>query len=190
MELSEEQEIIEKAKEDPAAFGRIFDEYYLPIFRYAAHRTGNPEAGRDIAAETFYKALNKIRTYRFRGFSISAWLYRIAGNEVNYYFRKKKYEPSLYEDAAGGGFIPDRESLDNMEKELLRAQEEIEKNRNYAAVREAMSSLPEKYQEVLTLRFLEDRKISEISAILGKREGTIKSLISRGIGRIKSIIKP
>jgi DNA-directed RNA polymerase specialized sigma24 family protein len=38
---------------------------------------------------------------------------------------------------------------------------------------------------VLTLRFLEDKKITEICEILGKNEGTVKSLISRGTDRLR-----
>ncbi len=45
--------------------------------------------------------------------------------------------------------------------------------------------LPQKYQEVLVLRFFEKKKIKEIAKILGKREGTVKSLIHRGLERIR-----
>jgi RNA polymerase sigma-70 factor (ECF subfamily) len=72
-----------------------------------------------------------------------------------------------------------------MENELILAQDEVDNNKKYMEVKEALKTLPDKYQEVLVLRFLEEKKISEIASILGKNEGTIKSLISRGVDRLK-----
>jgi RNA polymerase sigma-70 factor (ECF subfamily) len=72
-----------------------------------------------------------------------------------------------------------------MEKELLEAQEKIDNSAAYIRAKEALKTLSEKYREVLTLRFLEDKKIMEICEILGKNEGTVKSLISRGTARLK-----
>jgi RNA polymerase sigma-70 factor (ECF subfamily) len=185
MDRELEQQIIEKSRKDPQAFGEIFDAYYPAIFRYAMYRTGNAEAAGDIAAETFFKALNKLHTYRRTAAPFSSWLYRIANNEASYYFRKKKYEPGSYDASIEeGGFLEPAARVD-IEREFMEAQEQADKNRDFLAIKEAVYTMSEKYQEVIVLRFLEDRKISEISEILGKSEGTVKSLLSRGMDRLR-----
>ena len=46
-----------------------------------------------------------------------------------------------------------------------------------------------KYQEVLALRYFEQKPVTEICEILSKKEGTVKSLISRGLDKIRTLIK-
>ena len=149
------------------------------------HRTGNAAAAADIAAETFFKALNKLSTYRVTAAPFSSWLYRIANNESSYYFRKKKYEPASYDAAREDGGFPEPASREDVEKEFMEAQQAADNNRDYREIRAMIEKMPLKYQEVITLRFMEDRKITEIAEILGKSEGTVKSLISRGLARLR-----
>ncbi|HRU39900.1 MAG TPA: RNA polymerase sigma factor [Candidatus Goldiibacteriota bacterium] len=190
MDRTEEQAVIERARKDPKAFEPIFDKYYSAIFRYAMHRTGNAAVAGDIAAETFFKALNKLHTYRVTAAPFSSWLYRIASNEASYYFRRRKYEPASYDAAIEEGGLPEPVSRADVEKEYMEAQEAADRNRDFLKAKELISKLPLLYQEVLVLRFLEDKKICEIAEILGKREGTIKSLISRGVEKLRKGFKP
>lgn len=182
-----DKEIVEKAKTNPDFFGEIFDKYYEPIFRYILHRTGNIEISKDITAETFYKALNKLYTYHPTKVPFSAWLYRIASNEINFFFRKKKYEPVSLDESMRENNLQIHSSVD-IENEIIQAQEMVDNNKRYQTAKEILYKLPEKYQQVLVLRFFEDLKISEISKILGKSEGTVKSLIARGIKKTRRIL--
>jgi len=185
MEKEAEKQAVEEAKKNPAAFGAIFEAYYPAILRYALHRTGNAAVADDVTSEVFFKALNKLSTFKWAGVPFSAWLYRIAGNEIIDYFRKHSRAPYSYDDPGTGGDLPDKNAGNDMENELIKAQDEIDNNTNFLKVKEALKTLPVKYQEVLVLRFLEENKISEIAQVLDKSEGTIKSLISRGIARLK-----
>jgi RNA polymerase sigma-70 factor (ECF subfamily) len=185
MDRDTEKKLVEESKRDPKAFGKIFEEYYTAIHRYALHRTGNAAAADDVTGETFFKALNKLSGFRWAGVPFSAWLYRIAGNEVINYFRKGAHEPAPYDINANDGSVREPASTQDIEKELLEAQEKIDNSTLYIRAKEALKTLPVKYQEVLVLRFLEDRKITQICEILGKNEGTVKSLISRGVARLK-----
>lgn len=185
MEKEAEKKAVEEAKKNPAAFGVIFEAYYPAILRYALHRTGNAAVADDVTSEVFFKALNKINSFRWAGVPFSAWLYRIAGNEIIDYYRKHSREPYSYDDPDTGHEVPDKSPACDIENELIKAQDEIDSNKKYLEVKEALKTLSVKYQEVLVLRFLEEKKISEIAQVLGKSEGTIKSLISRGTDRLK-----
>jgi RNA polymerase sigma-70 factor (ECF subfamily) len=185
-----EKEMVENARLDPEAFGAIFDLYHTKILRYAVYRTGNAEAARDITSETFFKALNKLWQFKWTGASFSAWLYRIASNEINMYFRSKKYEPASLDEMMEK--IPSYEapSANDLEKELEEAQAAIDNNSLFLSVHAELIKLPALYQEVLSMRFFDSMKISEISRTLGKKEGTVKSLISRGISMLKKSMQP
>jgi RNA polymerase sigma-70 factor (ECF subfamily) len=189
MNLSEEKEIIRRAKDDPEAFGAIFDEYHDAIFGYVLRRVGNVYASREITSETFFRALDRLWQFRWRNISISSWLYRIATNEINQHFRREKrapyslnflFEEKGFEPVGNPGLL---EEFIEQERELARAEE-------WQRVRGFIEKLPEKYQEVVTLRYFENKTISEIAGILDKKEGTVKSLLSRAVVKLKSERNP
>ncbi|MBI1768911.1 MAG: RNA polymerase sigma factor [Bacteroidetes bacterium] len=180
MLLEEEKELLEKIRADKNQFGILFDHYYQPIFGYAFRRVADYDLARDISAETFLKAFLKIKTFEWKGIPLSSWLYRIATNEVNQYFRKQKYRPEKL------GSIVKGESyfffIDNGREEL---EEELIKHGEFLEIQLNLKKLDTKYQEVIALRYFEGRDNKQIADILEKPEGTIKSLLSRGIEKLK-----
>jgi RNA polymerase sigma-70 factor (ECF subfamily) len=185
LSLENEKEIINRAKQDPQAFAELFDFYFDKIFHYILYRTGNAETARDIASEVFFKAHKNIKNFRFMGYPFSAWLYRMAGNEVISYFRHKKFEPSSLEAYLDDNKIDGPASRQDMQQEIIKAQELADSNGAYCAVKQAMLKLDPLYQEVIVLKFLQEKSIKEICEILGKKEGTVKSLISRALDMIR-----
>ena len=184
MDLSEEKELVRQAQKAPDAFAKLYDQYYLKIFGYVLRRTANLEAAQDITSETFFKALKKLWQFRWHNISFSAWLYKIATNEINQYFRHAKYRKSAsLEELQERGFEPI--SLHDPESELIEAQEKLKQHQDFLEIQEKIVRLPPKYQEVVTLRFFEQKQIKEIAEILGKREGTIKSLLHRAVGKLR-----
>ena len=95
MTLADEEAVLERAKHDPQQFGPVFDAYYPKIFGYAMRRTGLYDVARDIAAETFLKAVLALPGFHWKNIPASAWLFRIATNEVNQYFRRQKTENTV-----------------------------------------------------------------------------------------------
>ncbi|HDT15590.1 MAG TPA: RNA polymerase sigma factor [Firmicutes bacterium] len=184
MDIRTEQLIIKQSLNDSEAFGKIFEAYYPAIFRYALHRTGDSHAAADIASETFMKAYRNIHKYKYKGYSISAWLYKIAGNEANLWFRRNKKEKTLG-SADERADIKDESPLSDPSYEMREAAREIEKNEEFKEVLKVLSLMDEKYREVIVLRFWEDMKIDEICRVTGKKPGTVKSLLSRGLGILR-----
>jgi len=183
MNLDEEKRLLEKIKENPEYFGKIFDTYYKPIFNYIIHRVADYDISRDIAADTFLKAYLKMNTLTWKGVSILTWIYRIATNEINYYYRKNKTS-NLSLDLLGSQASQLFEFDDGQsEKQLI--ENELKLNEDFARVQRSLKKLNIKYQEVLSLRYFEKKSLKEISEILDKKEGTIKSLLSRGLEKLK-----
>jgi RNA polymerase sigma-70 factor, ECF subfamily len=176
-----------EAARDSEVFGKLFEEHYNSILRYCIYHTAQVETARDIAAETFYKALKNFRKYRFKGVPFSAWLYRIARNEIIDFFRSKKNSHSSLSEAMEHEVLFAFQSHHGLQEEVELLQRKLEENQAYQQIRRKMDKMPVHYRDVLVLRFVEEKKISEICEILGKKEGTVKSLISRGMATLREV---
>lgn len=183
--LEEGRLLVEQARTDAHAFGRIFDRHYDEIFKYILHRTANTELARDLTADTFFKAMNKLWTFRWQNVPFSAWLYRIASNEVNAHFRKHKNVIR----------VPLEEIMENpgseyreLKEELKTAQNEIDNNHLFLELHQAVTRLKPRYQEAVTLRFFEGKSVKDVAVILNKSEGTVKSLLHRALKQLQDIL--
>jgi RNA polymerase sigma factor (sigma-70 family) len=75
------------------------------------------------------------------------------------------------------------------EAEVEEAEEKLSKRQAFLAVHDKISKLPLKYQEVLSLRFFEEKKVEEISAILGKNKGAVNNLLYRGLAKLQTMLQ-
>jgi RNA polymerase sigma-70 factor (ECF subfamily) len=187
MSPKQEAELIEQCRLDPAAFGQVFDCWYKPVFGYIMRRTADYDLSKDIAAETFLKAFLKINGFKWRGISLSAWLYRIATNELNQYYRSNKYKPQSLQQLLEN---PQMEKLlhQEMDNEREIMEKELKAYNDYNLIRANLLKLDIKYQEVISLRYFEQKTNLEISLILDKNEGTVKSLLSRGLEKLRNML--
>ncbi len=179
--------MLKGVENDPQKFGEIYEAFHNKIFGYVFRRTTNYEAAKDITAETFLKAYVNIGKFKWRNVSVLYWLYKIATNELNKYFNSHKYTPqSLCRIQEEYGI--DITDHSNAETESIRLQEELEKHQEFMRINDCIKKLDLKYQDVIALRFFEQKSIKEIAIILNKKEGTVKSLLSRGIEKLKENI--
>jgi RNA polymerase sigma factor (sigma-70 family) len=187
MNPEQEKELIQQCRTTPAAFGQVFDLWYKPVFGYIMRRTAEYDLSKDIAAETFLKAFLKINTFKYRGISLSAWLFRIATNELNQYYRSSRYKPQSLQQLLEN---PQMEKLlhqqDDDEREVI--EKELQAFNDYNLIRANLLKLDVKYQEVIALRYFEQKTNGEISDILDKNEGTVKSLLSRGLEKLRNML--
>lgn len=184
MDLEQEKALVQKAQEDIKAFGELYDEYYARIFNYVLRRTASLESAQDITSEVFFKALKNIKRFRWRGISLSSWLYRIATHETANYFRNNKRVQHDTEAA----FNTTNMANPSAEAEIIEAEAELKRNEEFLVLHANISRLSVKYQEVLTLRFFENKPLKEIGKILDKREGTIKSLLHRALKQLRKLM--
>lgn len=162
-----EEELIERAKRDAAAFGELYDRYVDRIYNYIFHRTGNRHDAEDLTAHTFYKALTNISGYTDRGVPFSAWLYRIAHNAVaNWHRDQSRRQVVALDDGMPSGHktAPDQVTAQHEEQRLLK---------------EAIRCLHPDRQQLLILKFSEGMSNADIGKLMGRTEGAIKSLYHR-----------
>ena len=183
-----EEQLLIRIKKNPKEFGVLFDLYYKRILGYALRRTLSYDLSKDITAETFLKAFLKIKGFRWKGISISSWLYKIATNEINYYYRKQKYSPASLDELLDNNEF-DLINKEGLEEERDKIEQELKSHYDFIVVQKKLEKLPPKYQEVIALKYFEEKSIKEISEILEKKEGTIKSLISRGLQKLRESLQ-
>lgn len=177
-----ELELLNKIKTDPAYFSEIFKLYYTSIFGYILRRTGNFDDTADITADTFFKAFTHIKNFSYKGISIKVWLYRIATNETNQFYRRKQKRISLFNKID----FENKEQFRNyLHQDRDQLEAELKRHHQFLTVLNALKTLPIKYQEVIALRYFEGKDNKEIVEILNINEGTLKSLLSRGLQKLR-----
>jgi len=182
-DLDNERKLVENAKNDPESFGILYERNYDQIFAYVLRRTADVLIAQDITSETFLKALKGLNSFKWQNVPFSAWLYRIALNEISMWLRKGSYKSSSLDGLKEKGYEPFSEQ--DLEEELINSQQQVERNEQYLAVHKKLEIIPEKYREVISLRFFADKQVNEIAQILSKPEGTVKSLLHRGLEKLK-----
>ncbi len=184
MDLKQEEELVHRARNDPQAFGELYKEYHDSIFGYILKRTANVVTAQDITSEVFLKALENIKHFHWRDIPFSAWLYQIAGHEITNGHRENKRRQLLLEELKHST----SELKTSLETETSEAEDQFKKYGDFLSIHTYISNLPAKYQEVIVLRFFEKKQAKDIRVILGKKEGTIRSLLHRGLEKLREIM--
>jgi RNA polymerase sigma factor (sigma-70 family) len=185
MELEQEKELVARAKKDPSAFRPLYDEYYRRVFGYILVRTASVADTEDITSEVFLKALKNIRRFEWRGMPFASWLYRIAGNEIANKFRSDGHRRLLkkeLETLTGRQYEFDAD-------ELAAQEQKLERMEDLKLVGASLKKLPLVYQEVIALRYFEKKSVEETARIMGRRQGTVKSLLHRGLLRLRKSLE-
>ena len=177
-----ESELLNKIKSNRAVFSELFKLYYKSIFGYVLRRTGDFDDTADITSETFFKALKNIHNFTYTGISVKVWLYRIATNEVNLFYRQKKRYNSIIERLKP----EDKELFSKyLHEDRKEYENELQKNDQFLMVLKELKLLPVRYQEVISLKYFEGKDNKEIADIMNIKEGTLKSLLSRGLEKLR-----
>ncbi|MEQ9425570.1 MAG: sigma-70 family RNA polymerase sigma factor [Cyclobacteriaceae bacterium] len=177
LKISEEYEIIEQAKEDLKYFKPIYEHYYPDIFRFIFKRMQNENLTADITSEVFLKATVNLKKYEFRKVPFSAWLYRIAINEVNQYYRKHKKIQTCTVDE---GQVT--ELIDDLKTDKIDLEKEIEK------LEVAMAKLSTVDRQLIELRFFEQKSFKEIGWILNLKPTNSKIKTYRVLKKLRGLM--
>ncbi len=173
--MQEEWLEVQAAQRDPARFRPLYNRYYEPIFRFIFRRTNQEELTADICSQVFLKALQRINSYSYKGVPFSAWLYRIASNEVAQHYRatQKNRVVSMEESS----FTDMIDELDEQDTEGMRQQ-----------LLATLDTLKQGDLQLIELRFFEQRSFREVAEITGITENNAKVRTYRILERMKKKI--
>ncbi len=171
-QLEAERLEIHAAQRDPRRFGVLYERYYEQIFLFTFKRMRDEEQAADVCSQVFLKAIGNIRRYQFKGVPFSSWLYRIALNEINQFFRDSKAQRHVSVESSG----------------LHLLMEEVEEGRDESQVQQLLGILdglnPDDLQ-MIELRYFEKMPFKEIADIYNITENNAKVRLYRILGKMK-----
>ena len=148
------------------------DRHYTEMYRYAFSMLRDERAAEDAVQDAFERALAALGRYhegRLRAMRLRPWLYRITLNVTRNRLRRRREVPfEKVFDLVGAGSNENREGVMD--------------------VLAALEKLPERQRVAVTLRYLQDLPYAEISGVTGWPEGTVKTLVRRGLERLRGLM--
>ncbi|MEE8413081.1 MAG: ECF subfamily RNA polymerase sigma factor, BldN family [Dehalococcoidales bacterium] len=178
--MQEEASLVQRAQQhDQQAFTELYEAYFDKIYRYIVLKIGDRTEAEDMTQQVFLKALQSISSFKWKGVPFSAWLYRIAHNQVVDYFRKKTKRPSTPLD--------DSLNISDGKKES-NPQSMVEHSFSIEQVVSATQRLTEAQHEVISLRFTSELSIAEVARIMGKSQGAVKALQHSAIAALRKTL--
>ncbi|MFA6608627.1 MAG: RNA polymerase sigma factor [Candidatus Paceibacterota bacterium] len=167
-----DEELAKLSVSDTVYFGELISRYDKILLRYVIRRShATKEDAEDVVQNSFIKMYRNINdfdtTLRF-----SSWAYRITHNELIDWYRKQKSRPQLILSDKDEDVFASIAGDMNIEKEAMA-------NETKKEIEDIIKTIDPKYQEVIYLRFFEDKSYEEIADILQIPPGTVAIRLSR-----------
>lgn len=179
-----DKQLVQLSLKDQDCFYYLMKRYEIKLLRYIKRLTTvSQEEAEDIIQEVFIKVYRNLNGFN-RKLKFSSWIYRIAHNEIINQYRKTKLRLAMIPLN-----IEDEANLIGSINDTIEINGAYENLENAEKVRQALAELPDKYREILVLRYLEDKSYDEISDILRKPPGTVATQINRAKASFKKIAR-
>jgi RNA polymerase sigma-70 factor (ECF subfamily) len=157
---------------DPLAPKALAQRHYVELYRYALSVLREERAAEDAVQDAFERAFAALGRYpeeRLRAMRLRPWMYRITLNVARNRLRERREVP--VEEISSAGVALSDEGRESVMDVLA-----------------ALGRLPERQRVAVTLRYLQDLPYAEISGVTGWPEGTAKTLVRRGVARLRKIM--
>jgi len=168
--LENEAELVERARNDNSAFDVLYEHYLPRIYAYIVKRVGQRETAEDIVSITFMKVFCNLNKYTKKECSFSAWIYKIATNNLIDFYRKngrkKEFGMDEMPDKPDGRELPD----DYAEKMLDRK-----------LVQRVLAKLNKNHQKILHYKFFAELDYVEIGEAMNITENNARVLTYRAL---------
>ena len=162
-------------KRNSDAWAELYDEYFPKIYRYIAVRVQNRADAEDLTEQVFLKALESSPSFRWRGAPVSAWLFRIARNQVIDFRRMDKSKRMLPVD-------------ESLVSDAIEPEEAAEQSSDIQLVIEAVGQLTQSQRAVIELRFAGGLSIAETAKVMGKSQGAVKALQHSAMSELRKTL--
>lgn len=158
-------------------FDAFYQEYYNQVYWYIYKKINRTEDAQDLTGDVFCSCYKNFNNYDPEKSAITTWLYVIVNNRLKNYYRDRKITMSLDEQVDERYFSSD----DDMANAIM-----IEDYREMLA--DAISTLPEKYQLIVILKFFGEKQSDEIATIMNMSAGNVRVTLSRSLKKINDYL--
>lgn len=174
----EEYVLAERAKTDEAAFTQLYERYFPKIYAYVFRRVGTRDTTEDIVSATFEKVFLHLEKFKpGGGGTFQAWVYRIATNQVIDHVRKEQRV-----------IITAPEDFPEQNHPLTNDAEELMKRQDAETVRKALTQLPERYQQIINLKYFSELTNMEVAEVLDITANNAGVLLSRALKQLQAVL--
>ena len=163
--LVDEEAIINAAKTNSDAFGKLYEQYQQQVFRYIFYRVGDAPSAEDLTAQVFERALRKIATYQPTRGAFAVWLFAIARNAVNNHLRAKRVRQWVTLDI-----------FSNHSTETTSLEELVCQDEQLQQLLALVAQLSSQERDLLALKFgggLTNRRIAELASLTESNVGVM-----------------
>lgn len=168
----QESQLIKKCQNGSLeSFGPLYDKYIKKIYKYLYYRVPDKDVAEDISSQSFIKALKAINTYNEDKGTFSAWLYRIAKNNLVDYYRSNKNDLNVDEL----WYLEDDTDIESFADKKIKLDK----------VKDCLKHLKKEQREIIILRVWDELSYSEIAEIVEKSEASCKMIFSRSLEKLK-----
>ena len=171
-----DEALVARAKRDREAFGCLYDRYVEQVYRFTYRRVKDHTSAEDITARVFFRALEQLPRFEWRGIPFGGWLMRIAANLIHDHQGEAQRQVSL------GEWAEDETALATSDPSL---EEQYAARQTASTLWHEVSTLPMAERQVLVHRFARDMSIRDIATNLGRTEGAVKQLLFRAVKHLR-----
>ncbi len=158
-------------------FEKVVEQYSEQLYWQIRRMVLSHEDANDLLQNTFLKAWANIEYFRAEA-RLSTWLYRIALNECLTFLNKQKASSTVSLDSPEADAL-----LQKLESDPYFSGDEMQKK-----LQKALIALPEKQRMVFNLRYYQEMKYDEMSAIFGTSVGALKASYHHAVKKIEQYL--
>jgi len=177
--LQEEKEFIKELlnpKTQNQAFEKLLKDYQKPLYNHIRNIVLNHDDTDDVLQNTFVKVYQHLKNFKGES-KLFSWMYRIATNEALTFLSQKAKK-----NGVSSGILQNK-TIDNLKADVYFDGNEIQ-----IKLQKAIVLLPEKQQLVFKMKYFEELKYEEISAILGTSVGALKASYHHAVKKIEAFV--
>ncbi|MEA4826882.1 RNA polymerase sigma factor [Clostridium sp. JNZ J1-5] len=156
-------------------FKEIYSQMWLKVYKYIYYLVQNKEEAEEIAQDVFQKIFIKYKSNRLEKEKIEPYIFRAAKNAVVDRWRQNGRKAKVITIEDMSVFDIDKYQENRITENML--------------VRQAMDELDVESRAVIELRIIKGYTVKEVANIMGKPEGTVKSLQFRALKKLKDNLK-
>ena len=164
---------------DEAAFAELVNKYQKPLHTLAWRKIGDFHIAEDITQDAFLKVYQRLHTLKDPN-QFSGWLYVITANLCATWLRKKRIQTQPLEDTETTMIHGDAYS-----QHVTEERSKIAAESQREVVKKLLAKLKESERTVMTLHYLGEMTVEEISRFLGVSVSTIKTRLRRARHRLQ-----
>ena len=159
-------------------FGYIFETYYKRVYNYIFYKINSHHTSEDLTSKVFEKIMLKIDTYSEDKSSFEVWVFAIARNTINDYFRSIKKHKLISID-----------SIMNLVSRKQTPEDAVINLETNDEILKALNVLDKRERSIIELKFGADLKNKDIASLLNISESNVGVIIYRSMKKLKKQIK-